>query len=197
MPTRDAWECVRLRRKGASMSSDALRKAFEAWLNPGKHAGNVSAWGAPGRYEKDTHQLAWLAWCAALSAPAPAPAEPVAIEDLAHRIAWRYKKSSDPHHSDTYTFNRATLLQFAAALAAPAAPAGWQPIETAPKDGTQIALATHKTAHAGRWQQRMYGDNWWMSGDYVAAFSTINPPTHWMPLPAAPGAPQGDAAHNA
>ena len=78
--------------------------------------------------------------------------------------------------------------------AAPAAPAGWQPIETAPKDGTQIALATHKTAHAGRWQQRMYGDNWWMSGDYVAAFSTINPPTHWMPLPAAPGAPQGDAS---
>lgn len=33
--------------------------------------------------------------------------------ELAHRTAWRYKKSSDPHHSDTYTFNENTLLQFA------------------------------------------------------------------------------------
>ena len=39
-----------------------------------------------------------------------------AVLALAHRIAWRYKKSGDPAHSDTYTFNEATLLQFAAAL---------------------------------------------------------------------------------
>ncbi len=46
-----------------------------------------------------------------------------AVEALAHRIAWRYKKSSDPHHSDTYTFNAHTLHQFATALqAAPPAP---------------------------------------------------------------------------
>lgn len=38
------------------------------------------------------------------------------IEALAHREAWRYKKSSDPHHSDTYTFNRTTLLEFARKL---------------------------------------------------------------------------------
>ena len=38
------------------------RDAFEKWLNPADHAGNVSAWVAPGRYEKDTHNLAWLAW---------------------------------------------------------------------------------------------------------------------------------------
>jgi len=46
-------------------------------------------------------------------------AHPLAVErivDLAHRIAWRYKKSSDPHHSDTYTFNKDTLIQFAAAI---------------------------------------------------------------------------------
>jgi len=41
------------------------REAFEAWLNPGHHAGNVSPWVEPGRYQKDTHQLAWLAWQAA------------------------------------------------------------------------------------------------------------------------------------
>ena len=41
------------------------REAFEAWLNPGHHAGNVSPWVEPGRYQKETHQLAWLAWKAA------------------------------------------------------------------------------------------------------------------------------------
>ena len=40
------------------------------------------------------------------------------VEKLAHRIAWRYKKSSGPAHSDTYTLNRDTLLQFATALMA-------------------------------------------------------------------------------
>lgn len=34
------------------------------------------------------------------------------VEKLAHRIAWRYRKSSDPQYSDTYTFNAATLHKF-------------------------------------------------------------------------------------
>lgn len=43
--------------------ADPERVAFEAWLNPGSHAGNVSPWvEEPGRYQQDTHQLAWLAW---------------------------------------------------------------------------------------------------------------------------------------
>ena len=44
------------------------------------------------------------------------------IEALAHRMARRYAKSRDPQHSDTYTFNRYCLLQFAGRLLA-AAPA--------------------------------------------------------------------------
>jgi hypothetical protein len=47
------------------------------------------------------------------------PNEPLdldALERLAHRMAWRYKKSSDPHHSDTFTFNVSTLQQFALEL---------------------------------------------------------------------------------
>jgi hypothetical protein len=31
-------------------------------------------------------------------------------------MCWRYKHSSDPAHSHTYTFNRYTLLEFADAL---------------------------------------------------------------------------------
>lgn len=34
------------------------------------------------------------------------------IEGFARITAWRYKRSKDPHHSDTYTFNRSTLLDF-------------------------------------------------------------------------------------
>lgn len=35
------------------------------------------------------------------------------ILEIAHRTAWKYKKSSDPHHSDTYTFNECTIIDFA------------------------------------------------------------------------------------
>jgi len=53
---------------GPAMQADeTLRPEFEAWLNPGRHDGNVSAWVAPGRYEKESHQLAFLAWQAARS----------------------------------------------------------------------------------------------------------------------------------
>jgi hypothetical protein len=50
------------------------------------------------------------------------------IEELAHRMAWRYKTSSDPAHSDTYTFNRATLLQFAEAVRSAPECDGFTPI---------------------------------------------------------------------
>jgi hypothetical protein len=39
-----------------------------------------------------------------------------AVESIALRKAWKYKHSSDPHHSDTYTFNRTCLLDFVTAL---------------------------------------------------------------------------------
>lgn len=38
------------------------RKRFEEWLNPGGFPDNVSPWVPPGRYEKQTHQMAWLGW---------------------------------------------------------------------------------------------------------------------------------------
>lgn len=52
------------------------------------------------------------------AAPQRAPLTEDQIEAMAHRRAWRYKKSTDPHHSDTYTFNRATLLDFVRGITA-------------------------------------------------------------------------------
>ena len=37
-------------------------------------------------------------------------------KELAHRVCWKYKKSQDPKHSDTYTFNENTLLEFVRVL---------------------------------------------------------------------------------
>lgn len=54
--------------------------------------------------------------CLKEQTPAAQKTEDQRIEELAHRMAWLYKKSSDPHLSDTYTFNRSTLLDFARAL---------------------------------------------------------------------------------
>lgn len=40
------------------------RLKFERWMNPGGWPGNMSQWIAPGRYDKESHQMAWLGWMA-------------------------------------------------------------------------------------------------------------------------------------
>lgn len=80
----------------------------------------------------------------------------------------------------------------------------WQPIETAPRDGTWVLLtgglidygwyedtqpqcvaghfASLMPAPEGRWQFA------WYDGGYLGEYEQ---PTHWMPLPAPPQAPEG------
>jgi hypothetical protein len=63
----------------------------------------------------------------------------------------------------------------------------WQPIETAPKDGTEILLGHSEAVFSGWWSKNTDEGEGWTSGqtniyeDYVAY-----PATHWMPLPAPP-----------
>lgn len=60
----------------------------------------------------------------------------------------------------------------------------WQPIETAPKDGTIILVALHEwndPANRHVFEVVSWAGDCWSSEAYP-----IYPPTHWMPLPAAP-----------
>lgn len=79
--------------------------------------------------------------------------------------------------------------------------AGWQPIETAPKDGTHVLVAFDNPPYSEHWtfQQRpptvahwfgpaplpgLRAGGWYLSVSHNDG-GRIDP-THWMPLPAAP-----------
>ena len=69
----------------------------------------------------------------------------------------------------------------------------WQPIETAPKDGTRIWLATESVMkRVGRWHDgeafERHGTigGGWRRADDSQKESLFFVPTHWMPLPELP-----------
>ena len=68
----------------------------------------------------------------------------------------------------------------------------WQPIETAPKDGTQFLAFEIFTAFEEP-LPRTFIAQWWPGNelnraDWTDSSSMYCTPTHWMPLPAAPEA---------
>ena len=61
----------------------------------------------------------------------------------------------------------------------------WGPIETAPKDGTDIILYVGLIAHdfaVAHWN----GEYWDMGCGGGRVHDEFGAPTHWMPLPEAP-----------
>ncbi len=67
----------------------------------------------------------------------------------------------------------------------------WQPIETAPKDGTPVLLLYDQEAIQGHWSETdTHGGEWkpiWLSVHGCGCCgSDDKPPTHWMPLPEPP-----------
>jgi len=62
----------------------------------------------------------------------------------------------------------------------------WQPIETAPKDGTDILVAFPKNVgwlQIVRWWEKKTGFQW---VDGYTCKRIWNSPTHWQPLPPPP-----------
>jgi hypothetical protein len=76
---------------------------------------------------------------------------------------------------------------------APAVPAGWLPIETAPKDGTYIDVWTRNGERVtdAKWEvKKNRWVHWGFSNFDNMCFVRLDSfPTHWMPLPAVPEAP--------
>lgn len=76
---------------------------------------------------------------------------------------------------------------------APAPADQWQPISTAPKDGTCVLLFLRDEGFAtlAYWRKDDPGDefDWWLPAmDEWLCDGVVHEATHWMPLPKPPGA---------
>ena len=81
----------------------------------------------------------------------------------------------------------------------------WQPIETAPRDGSKILIFCNEEIYAAYWDSEFksewddekddsfYVGAWTDNAILSFAYEETNSyePTHWMPLPAAPKPPAG------
>ena len=80
---------------------------------------------------------------------------------------------------------RDKLLREIAALPDATPQAQWQPIETAPKDGTEILVFGESGVATDSWSPGCYVSE---TEDAEAGWSMLGH-THWMPLPPAPEQP--------
>ena len=72
-----------------------------------------------------------------------------------------------------------------AAAPQPAGAAGWQSIETAPRDGQAILVTDGWDCYCVEWDEEF---DWWTVDDNKLGPFRLrgSAPTHWIPLPAAP-----------
>jgi hypothetical protein len=66
----------------------------------------------------------------------------------------------------------------------PSGEMGWQPIETAPKDGTNVLVGHERAVFSGWWSESAGG---WVDGSTdMYEDLIVYHPTHWQPLPPLP-----------
>jgi hypothetical protein len=96
---------------------------------------------------------------------------------------------------------KAILLSFSPHNLDPETVERWQPIETAPKDGTRIVLAKY-VGHPDHisslwWMTLGFWSSRWQNWNDGIEPSGLADPTHWMPLPPAPALSKANEQSNA
>ena len=111
------------------------------------------------------------------------------VSELLDRALWLANGQDDPH-STTLAELCATVESLQHRLTAcEEAGQGWQPIETAPRDGTPF-LGWDGGVALVAWVVTAWGRRGWSAGNIDSApeedYEDWLEPTHWQPLPAAP-----------
>lgn len=150
------------------------KAAFEAWFL-----------GEQGKVYDGVYTFSEAAWTAALAYAESKgkDVEPVAWISFVDGGLWGERS----HEQDTPLYTRPQPI-----------PEGWQPIETAPRDGTYILVSNGRGVWVARFKP-VYQSGWkpaspWQSmmlnHDHIPSANRKVAPTIWMPLPAAPEAPK-------
>ena len=166
-------------------NKDQSREAFEAWFSK-YHDEACREWG--GIDCTNPKGVAEEAWQAARSAPAapvelPEPDTYLYVNGE-HRgvgLAWRGDMDVAEGTERHNLFTEQQLRELLAAAQKLSQGASWLPIESAPKDGSEILLVSRKG--------RIANGCWMTAKDKVGAWMwpyVLQEPTHWMPLPQPP-----------
>lgn len=108
-------------------------------------------------------------------------------DELAAAVRWAKTQAAIWAAAGKHPGAVAKLNWIAAALAEPATiPAvKWQPIESAPKDGTRVLLRAEGGITEGHYDSHFW-KSWLGCHDRQKVYASVHKPTHWMPLPAPP-----------
>lgn len=122
----------------------------------------------------------------------PSPITQQVCEDLKAREQLGYQKYGkplEPHDGrDSLQDAYEECLDMAQYLKKAMIERGWQPIATAPKDGTWLLLFRYERdgnrIAEGKWGCGLMGTYGWGGNGW--SYPLNNKPTHWMPLPSPP-----------
>ena len=177
------------------------RALFEAWATTGDQAGPGMHRDDHGDYRDSLVLAWWQAWQAgrAISAGCSEDQIIALVPENKIKEIWAMCAYWGSVENRAVPFARAIIRAALAAAGAPVQQSEPQPISTAPHDGTEVLAwsITGKTWHQVYWKTQENGDWAWVKSFFPRwacrwneAYSQgQNDFSHWLPIPAAPQAP--------
>lgn len=160
------------------LSLDQLRDTWNA------QADAMNSWD-----ELGIDEIIWWAQRQAIARwgrPSPAPAEGEVAE-----LAVFLRGCADDHHGHgRRQFTRAADLLERQAAPVPVAVSGWQPINTAPKDGTEILASDYDAIEIASWVAPRFDVG--ITGEWTNREGEAIYPAWWQPLADHPPLPSGE-----